>query len=588
MFRSPCIRLLFALAVVLTMLPVGAAAQSVQATLSSNDTHEGFAHLVNRFDFTVKVANVQVTFVSQTGQEVRLDNAVPLNIDLLPGGEADVAISLVGGEGYRLQDATRVTVAAGVEINTIAAPAEAALASGEDQQLRDALPELDRYIPTVSLAARLHGDALARDPAIRSTFFDLERLDALKMQIEEGICGNASQRIIDAGNNRTNIYEDIGEGLRTVGLHVNCMTSEAKLAMARSLIEGDRPQDALLFRGTDSEGNLLPEWRPIILEASLAFAQKAVELGASQFSTLRPALEALNDAHQIAPEDPRVVAIADALIPAVGGWAVRACEPVGRDLDGVQAALTLLRPTWDRYPAVLEAAGALATVLIESGTTYCNNRQFTNARNEFIRGERVLDGIPAWDERADEINHCRALGALQEGRETAAIATDPGAPGRGLEKLEEALGRYELSEEEINTFKADISNAWVGVANVQREERSWNGMLHSLGEALEVSPTGMTDTIREAWLVYAESILQSKGMAMNQGDIDAVRAALDLVEGYAPERISAARSQLTFAIYGLRAGIPLAAVLLGLIAAGYAVWSRARARKMAAMVDADL
>lgn len=247
------------LAIVFLLFGAVAHAQSVTVTLSSNDNHEGFAHLENRFDFTVKVVNVQVTFQDPSGQERRFDNATPLDVNLPPGGEADVAVSLAGAEGFRLQDASRVTVAAGVEIDPIAAPAEAAIASGDETALREALPELDRYIPTVSLGARLHADALARVPEVRQAYFDLERLDGLKAQIEERICENASQRILGAsGRARMTAYEELGDSLREVGLHVNCMNAEAKLAMARTLIEGDRPQDALLFRETDEEGNLLP------------------------------------------------------------------------------------------------------------------------------------------------------------------------------------------------------------------------------------------------------------------------------------------------------------------------------------------
>jgi hypothetical protein len=575
---------------ILFLLFAGTAhAQSVAVTLSSNDNHEGFAHLENRFDFTVKVVNVQVTFSDPSGQERRFDNATPLDVNLPPGGEADVAISLAGGEGFRLQDASRITVAAGVEIDPIAAPAEAAIASGDETALREALPLLDRYIPTVSLGARLHADALARIPEVREAYFDLERLDGLKAQIEGRICENASQRILAANDRaRMTIYEELGESLREIGLHVNCMNAEAKLAMARTLIAGDRPQDALLFRETDDDGNLLPEWRPIILEASLAFANKAVELGASQFNTLRPALESLNQAHELAPEDPRVTAVADALVPAVGRWAVRATDAMGRDLDGVQAALRLLRPTWDRYPAVMEAGNALAAILIESGNTYCEARQFTNARNEFIRGERILDGIEAWEANSDEINHCRALGALEEGRETAAIYTDINAPRRGFEKLEEALSRYDLSEEEVNAFKADISSAWVAVAQGQLEERSWNAARAALQEAIDVSPTGTTDEIREGYVSYVETVVDSKGYFMSGLEVDDAREALARAEGLDPARISGLESRLTMAFWGIRAGIPVLGLVFALIALAYMMASKAKARKMAAMVDDDL
>jgi hypothetical protein len=568
---------------------VGLRAQDVELTMSAGEGLEGFVSLRNRLQVPVKVANVQVRFLDARGQEHQFDHDAPLDVTLGPGEETDVAVSFRGaGEGWRLADYDRALPAVGLDIDRVAGPAEAALAGGQLPAIREALVDLRRDIAPVSRAYRLQRTALERTPGLIEAWYDFPRLDGLVTSMENFLCEEAGQRIMQSGAaTRQRAYETVGAELRDIGLHVNCMSAEARLTMARTLIDGNRPQDALVFRSVDSEGNLLPEWRPIVIEASLAFAQAAVNLRASEFRTLRPALEALNDVHDLEPEDARLTRLADAMIPLVADWASRATEPPGIDMDGAQDAITLLRPRWDRYPQVMEAAGRLATIRIQRGMELCQNREWIASRNEFVRGERVLAGVPAWDEQAPQINHCRALGTLQEGRDMASDPQDLSAVRRSIGKLDEALSRYALSDEEIRTFREDIAASWVAVALREMSQRRMPGAHGALMSAEEVAQ-GPTDAVREGWLAYAEHLLDAQGLMLSDTDVERIREALQRGGEVDPDRSATIASRITLGYWGLRAGLPIGLLFAALGALGWAWAGKARAQRLARLAEEDL
>ncbi|MBU6160366.1 MAG: hypothetical protein KGO50_04545 [Myxococcales bacterium] len=563
-------------------------AQDVAVELTSDGGTTGYARLENRFAFPVKVANVQVTFVEPDGSEVSFDNAEPLDINLQPGASTDIAVSFPDAGERQISDAERVLAGVGVDIDLVAGPAQAALDGGDDARIREALTELRRFIPPVSRAARLQATALARNEEIRRNYFDLERLDGLRAAMEAKLCESASTQILNTrGAARISVYEEVGPLLREVSLHVNCISNEAKLAMAQTLVDSARPQDALLFREEDEQGNLLPEWRPIILEASVAFATTAKDIGASSMQTLGPAITALGDAREIAPEDPRVVALADELIPRLCRWVVTAMQPATEDRAGALEAITLLHPAWGTYPDVAVAGEAVASQIVEDGLALCRNDELVAARNEFVRGERILDGIPAWENNAEEINRCRALATLDEGIEMASNPNDPRMITRGYRKLEEAQSRYDLTQEEIDGFKSAMVDAWIARATQELEANHLDTARAALDAATEIAPGGTTEALREAWVRYVEKLTLVRGMGMNADDMEEGEAALSRAEGVDPARIDAARSGMQRAYYTLRFGIPAAGFLLGLIAILYAILQKQKAKRLSSMADLD-
>lgn len=586
--------------IALVALASPAGAQDLSVTVGEGEGATVPITIENTYEFPVTVVNVRITIEEADGQEVHYFSQERMQYQLTPAGtdgaEWSGALTFAQADGTQADEFVdwgnydRTSVAAAIDIDAFAPDVEAAMASGDFDAMAEQLAFVRSRIPPVSRSARFHAEQITTSGMSIPRYFDLERMDAMREGLESGLCEWASSQVVGlrgSQEEKQDAYNALADRMREVGLHINCMNTDGRLAAARMLLAGNRPQDALLFKETDDEGNLLEEWIPIYTQANLALARTAAELGVQQFNSIRPALEALNNVYEIDPDNAAMLEVAEVLVPNAAAWVVRASGPIERDIDSAQQCLEMIRPRWSRFEQVENAATVFADALIEQGLEYCDRREYVNSRNRFIRGERILDGIPSWEARADEINHCRALGALDEGREKANHPTDEEGPVRGFAMLEEAQQRYELTQQEVDDFKADIAQAWVDVAMRQLENEGGEPRLpaaeHSLGEAESISPTGRTDAMREAWIRYAERMVEYEGFAMSGEDVDEARAALAKAEDVDPERISAVESRLTMILYGYRVGIPAVAVLIALIAGLIALMNRRKAKKFAEM-----
>lgn len=576
-------------ALAIALLPASALAR-VDVRVSGVNGSSATVELTNNYAFEVKVVNVRLDYMEDDGSRTFVYSVPGLDEDLPAGGSWSGTVTFGDPGGHDLAMSDGTSVAAGVDIEAIAGPAEAALEDGDMDTILELLGDAREKVAPVSRSSRFHADQIAEWGGAVDEYFDLERMDGLVESLETALCETASARILGASNNTTRqtVYEELAPWLRDAGLHITCINSEAKLAAARMLIAGSRPQDALLFKETDEDGNLLPEWEPIFITANLALARTAAELEVTVLSSLRPALEALNEVQDLAPEHEELASVAGRLVPRIGAWIQEACGELNRDIENAEALLRLLRPRWDHIAATTEAANVFADALLAEGLRFCEQRQFINARNRFVRGEEVLDGIESWEEQRDEINRCRAMGALDEGRELAALSTDPEAPERGYAKLEEALGRFDLSDEVVAEFEADIAQAWVDVAMVHLEDFGFSGARHALENGEERSPTGRTDAMKEAWLTYAEARYERGGFFMDGADVEDARDAVERAEDVDPDRSASISSSLTMAFYGYRVGIPALAFLGLLIAGGVTLMNRRKAKKYEDMLDDDM
>ncbi len=572
-----------------------AVAQDISLTLGEGEGASVSVTAENTYEFDVTLVNVRISMEEEAGSTVHYYSAAGLSEALAPGATWEGSLTFAQADGTAPDEFVdwanyqRLSGAVAVDIDAFAPTVEAAIAADDWEAMGEQLAFVRSRIPPISRAARFHEAQVAATGMDVNRYFNLERMDAMRESVEEAICDNASNQIINlrgSQDSKEEAYNVLSEAIRAFGLHINCMNPDGKLAAARMLIAGDRPQDALLFKETDEEGNLLPEWVPIYTSANLALARTAAELGVSQFNSIRPALEALNNVQDIDPENAEMLRIAALLVPNAAGWVQTASGPINRDIDGAQDCLEMIRPRWSRFEQVEAAASVFADALIEAGLEYCERREYVNSRNRFIRGERILEGVPQWDARAPEINRCRALGALEEGREIANHPTDEEGPVRGFAKLEEAQSRFDLTDEDVNSFRADIASAWVAVANRQLNDEAgarWAAAEHSLSEAEEMSPTGRTDGMRTAWILYAETMYDHDGMTMSGAEVETAREALAKAEGVDEERIAAIESKLTMAFYGYRVGIPAVGGLVLLLGGLMALANRRKAKKYADM-----
>jgi len=544
----------------------------------------------NTYDFPVRVVNVRFEYPNPDGSRKLIYSAPGVDEMIEPESSWTGMVHFDNPDGADLASPASTSVAAGVHIAEELAAADAALAAGDIATIRAQLPLVRARVVPVSRAVRFHSDALQASGVDVSAWFDLERLDATVTALEDALCEDASTRLLRAGGQaaRQRLYEEIAPQLREDGLHINCINGEAKLAAARMLIASNRPQDALVFRETDSEGNVLPDWVPILVDANLALANAAAQYDAIVLSTIRPAVDALNEVHRLAPDHPDLQAVAARVVPLATRFVREACDPNTMDIDNARLIVEKLRPTWDHIPGVMEAAGDLADALLRSGLRYCERREFVNARNRFVRGDRLLEGVPQWDENRDRINHCRAMGALEEGREIADHPTDPRAAERGYEKLDEALSRFALTDDEINDFKAHIAGAWIRIAEMHIEEMRLPLADHALRQAETIHPEGRTDDARRAWISYAEKRHERGGFFMNGAAVQDARRALELAENVDEARIDAISLKLTTVYYGYRVGIPALAMLVLLFGALYTWRLRRRARNLALMAEGDM
>lgn len=592
-----------ALACAFLLLPSFALAQNPGLRIDEVDGTTATVQITNPFTFDIEVANVRLEFNNDDNSRTFYYSQPNWHQAIEADGAWTGSLQFTaadGTSGHDLAAYDGYSIAAGVDIAALEGPARAAIASGDADAVREQLAIMRPRVAPISRSARFHAEQIALSGLPVDTWFNLERIDALVASLEDALCEQASTTIIDARNNeaRREAFETLAPSLREDGLHITCINSDARLAMARALIDGDRPQDALLFKETDDEGNLLPEWEPVYIQAALALARAAADLQVSVYSSLRPAMESLNEVLALDPDNAELGQVAARLVPMSARWVIQACEPMTRDLENAMVMLELLRPQWSEYEVVEQAATAVAETLVEVGLGFCERREFINARNRFVVGERLLEGVPAWEESADEINRCRARGALAEGRDianTAGEANNIGNQGsnesdmaRAMEKLDEALGRFDLPAADTDAFRADIAAVWVRIAERQLEDFAFDAARSSLGHAEEISPTGPSDASRAAWLLYAEKRYEYEGLLMKGVDIDDARAAIERAGDVDPDRAAAISSKLTTAFYGYRVGIPAAGVLLAALAGLFAMNSKRKAKRLAEMSDDDI
>lgn len=574
---------------VLLLLVSARAATSQVIGVQVNDASADRAEVTvsNPFEFEVRVVNLRLDFPQADGTRVFVFSEPGLDETLPPQRSWTGPVRFANPQGFDLSAAAGTSAAGGVDLDALEPPARAAIASGNLQTIKAQLDIVRPRVAPVSRAARFHGDVLATMEVENARYFNRERIDGLVTDLENAMCEGAGRRITSASSqsSRETAYQEMGSLLREANLHINCIPSEAKLVAARMLIASNRPQDALVIRELGEDGQPSPEWRPIVIQANLAFARTTAELEATVFSSLKPALEALNEVRRLDPQNAQLAATAAALLPRIARWIETACEPMTRDLENARELLGMLRPAWDDSADVRRAAGRFASALVESGLQYCTRREYINSRNEFVRGERILDGIPEWEDRRDEINRCRALGSLAEGRELASHPTDPAAPGRGLAKLDEALQRFPLTQEEQDAFTAHVAQAYVNVARRHIEAFAFPAAVNTLETAESTSPTGRTDGIREAWLFLAETHWERAGLLMTRPNIEESQDALERSEQINPARRDELESALRRASLVNRFGLPAGAAALALLVLGALMWGR---RKPRTSIDDDL
>ena len=585
--------IVLSLAAALALLaPVSASSQSLDVTVGEAEGARVGITVANTYDFDVTLVNVRIAFENIDGSQTFYFSAPGLVEELAPGASWEGPLVFAAADGSAPPEDVdwgnydRLSAAGGVDLDALEAEAQAALDDGDVTAMREQLAIVRSRVAPVSRSSRFHGDQLAGSGLPVARWFNLERIDGMVERIEQAICAEASARYLRTrASAQPELYATLGGELREVDLHINCLSTEAKLAAAAALIRNERAQDALVLVER-VDGVPTEAWRGIFIQGSLALAQTAAALQVTAFTSIRPALQALNDVHAIDPENADLQRIANTLIPNAAQWLITATEPMTRDLANAEIALQMLRPTWSRFEQIEEAAGRFATAMIDDGLEQCRTGNFVNSRNRFDRGERILEGVPECEARAEEINRCRALGALQEGRQIAGNVNDDNAPARGFAKLDEAQSRFDLEPSEIDAFKNDIADAWVAIALRQiDEERDFPGAIHSLGEAEAVAPNGRTDTIREAWLRYAEQLHAQYGMLMTGEQVDDAEAAIAKADGLDADRISALEGKLTLARYGYRVGIPVGVIVLGLLGVLIAVLNRRKAAKLAAQLD---
>ncbi|MFT4703219.1 MAG: hypothetical protein ACI81R_000908 [Bradymonadia bacterium] len=565
------------------MVDVGEATGSV-ATVS----------IENSYEYDVKVVNVRLRFDNDDGSRTFYYSQPNWSVDVgsVEGEDAGWSgeLTFTAEDGSALPESVDLmandgtSVAAGVDLDVLHPMVDEAVA-GDMAAISTTLAFVRARVEPVSRASRLHGTQIAASGVPVNQWFNLERIDGMVTTLEEGACAAISRRAMGTSpRSLPEMYPALGQELQSIGLHVNCMTSDAKLRVAQALVDNGRPQDALVIVETE-DGLPTEPWREIFIAGNLALARTAAELNMSVFSAIQPALVALTAVHTIAPDNADLRAVADILIPNASRWLTTASEPMTLDLENAERAVHILRPTWSSYEQVETAAGAFAAALIGDGMAQCEQGNFINSRNRFARGERILEGIPEWDSQSDSINRCRAMGSLQEGRELAGNIDEPEGPAKGMEKLDEALGRYELSDDVVNAYQADMANAWVAHAVADLEGNGFAGARDALEKATELSPTGATSEIQNTWLTYAETRYSHGGMLMSGAHVADAREAVEFAGDVDEARSSAVSSQLSMAYYGYRAGLPGGVLLIALLGGLVVMSQKKKAARMVAELD---
>lgn len=510
-------------------------------------------------DFYYAEPDYPFTLGAQGGDDERWSGRLTFR---MPDGSAvppDLDVNWVGYE--------RLSVAAGFDVAAWAEPLEPLVRGGTWAQLAEVMPDVRIRERVIDRGPRLHREQLER------AGFDLSRFDhARVVALLEGLraraCTLATDAVLAARTPRAReaAYRDVLEKLGELDLRVTCMTQEAQLAAARALLRGDRPQDALVFRMRDEHGEYLPGWAEIYTESRVALIEGGLRSGVESvnaFNTLFTALENLRDA---TPDDPRLEDLARRLVANALAWAGRALER--RDEHDATEIVARIRPDWGEYGDFDEVAGRVAERMLAEGIREAERGNLINARNVFVRGNRFLEGVPAWEARRDEINRTRALATLREALDRARSDADQRALDRAWETWDEAVRMSPLTAEDRASFGSDLAEIALGRAAEALEEFRFPTADHALRKAEEFHPEGAAASIRTAWLDYAEQMHAWRGMLLTGAQIEEARAALERAGDVDPERRDTIAGRLDRAWWGYRVGVPVGGGLVVLILLG--------------------
>ncbi|MCA9563283.1 MAG: hypothetical protein KC561_07330 [Myxococcales bacterium] len=336
--------------------------------------------------------------------------------------------------------------------------AAAAAALDDPEAIESAMSQSRFFQRALERAQRNEPERIAALPD-SARWFDADAFAAQREPLGEALCTAFARQLERAhgGQPQVELFTDLHQRLLAVGLYQDCIPLETRMTIARSMVRMDRPQDALMFIALNEDGSVPEEWRQIYIDGRLEMARTYATARAEE--QFRPGIESLNEAFRVAPDDPRLPAVADTLLQAYTAF-ISTQLAEGEAIDALDSLLAVTE-NFGEHPLVVASMEAVAEGLIVYGENAANEGNAIRANNAFIRGGDAFEGRDFWESRLDRLQAARR--AYYTRTLDALIAA--GGLDQADELYEEAIGRrVDYQEADIRALLTTlIEGHWAAV-----------------------------------------------------------------------------------------------------------------------------
>ena len=315
-------------------------------------------------------------------------------------------------------------------------------------------------------AQSYHEERLSSIPD-RAGWFDHEAVEALQPAAREALCATMAARVRAArrGEERVDEYRAVHGELLDHNMYTDCLGEELQLLAARSMVEIDRAQDALVMTPRDENGEVKAEWYDIYIAGRFGLAEDGAE--AVTIIQFRPAIDSLAELKRLVPENREYIALRDRLLRIAANH-INALVEEEKEMEALDMIL-LLREAFEDHPTVVTANGVAATGLVEWGIRAAAGGQPIRANNAYVRGLENFQGVPSWEEQAPRLQVARSQSFIQ----SAEASLEAGNLDQAEETLAEAVSRnLELDPAERSRILGGVLvQRWAEIAEMIGESR---------------------------------------------------------------------------------------------------------------------
>ena len=416
----------------------------------------------------------------------------------------------------------------------------------------------------------------------KGEWFDNEAVEALNPAAREALCATMVLRVRGAerGQERVDEYRAVHSELLDHNMYTDCLGEEIQLLAARSMVEIDRAQDALVMTPRDENGEVKAEWYDIYIAGRFGLAGDGV--GAVSIIQFRPAVDSLAELKRLVPENPEYLTLRDRLLRAAANH-INSLIEEEKEMDALDMIL-LLREAFAEHSTVVTANSAAAVGVIQWGIRAAEGGQPIRANNAYVRGLEHFQGVPSWEEQSPRLQVARSASFLS----SAEASLAEGQLDEAEETLAEAEGRnLELDPAERERILGSVLVARWAEVNELIDEGEYERAYHlavSLEENEDYPVEALGDDLAGTYFKLGQTVWDKYGYlggAFGGGTLAVAEQALERGKGANPDEAEALQSKIKTSRWIMPVFLGLILVVVGVVLILRGGWrKRRKASKM--------